>query len=102
MPPLFHVRRVGAGRSPSLIVRRGTPRAPRRARSSAEASLSLGAVSCLLVAFTRVLLEDKHVATVAGDAFGAPGHIRLTYCTSEEDIREGVGRIAELLREARS
>jgi len=54
------------------------------------------------LAFTRVLLDSKHVATVAGDAFGAPGHVRLTYCTSEEDIREGVGRIAELLREARS
>ena len=66
MPPLFHVRRVGAGRSPSLIVRRGTPRAPRRARSSAEAFLQcLDAVSYLLVAFTRVLLRPNERITNA-------------------------------------
>ena len=51
------------------------------------------------IAFTKALLEAKLVAAVAGDAFGAPGHIRLTYCTSEEDIREGVRRIGELLSE---
>lgn len=53
------------------------------------------------IAFTKVLLEKKLVATVAGDAFGTPGHIRLTYCTSEADIREGVRRIGELLGELR-
>ena len=65
MPPLFHVRRVGAGRSPSVIVRQGTPRALRRARSSAEAFLSLGAVSYLFVAFTRVLLRPNERITNA-------------------------------------
>ena len=47
---------------------------------------------------TKVLLEQQLVATVAGDAFGAPGHIRLTYCTSEAEIVEGVSRLATLLR----
>jgi aspartate aminotransferase len=51
------------------------------------------------IAFTKILLESKLVATVAGDAFGAPGHIRLTYCTSEDDIIEGVRRIGALLTE---
>ena len=49
------------------------------------------------IAFTKALLEKKLVATVAGDAFGAPGHIRLTYCTSEAEIVEGVRRLGELL-----
>lgn len=51
------------------------------------------------ISFTKLLLEKKLVATVAGEAFGAPGYIRLTYCTSEEDIVEGVRRIGELLNE---
>jgi len=45
----------------------------------------------------KVLLEEKLVATVSGDAFGTPGHLRLTYCTSESNIVEGVGRLAEFL-----
>lgn len=49
--------------------------------------------------FSKVLLQEKLVATVAGDAFGAPGHIRLTYCTSEADIVEGVRRLGEMISE---
>ena len=49
------------------------------------------------IAFTRLLLERHFVATVAGDAFGAPGHIRLTYCTAEDEIKEGIRRIREML-----
>lgn len=43
------------------------------------------------------LLEKAHVATVTGDAFCAPGYIRLSYATSDDNIREGVRRIAEAL-----
>lgn len=43
------------------------------------------------------LLEVGHVATVAGDAFGAPEYIRLSYATSEENITEGVERIKRAL-----
>ena len=43
------------------------------------------------------LLEVGHVATVAGDAFGAPEYIRLSYATSEENIIEGVERIKRVL-----
>ena len=43
------------------------------------------------------LLEVGHVATVAGDAFGAPEYIRLSYATSEENIKEGVERIKKAL-----
>lgn len=43
------------------------------------------------------LLEEGHVATVAGDAFGAPGYFRMSYATSEYNIREALRRIKEAL-----
>ncbi|MCM1029773.1 MAG: pyridoxal phosphate-dependent aminotransferase [Pseudoflavonifractor sp.] len=43
------------------------------------------------------LLEEAHVATVAGDAFALPGYIRLSYATSDDNIREAMRRIAEAL-----
>ncbi|HBG39816.1 MAG TPA: aspartate aminotransferase [Porphyromonadaceae bacterium] len=44
------------------------------------------------------LLEEAHVACVGGDAFGAPGYIRLSYATSDENITKAVKRIKEALR----
>lgn len=44
------------------------------------------------------LLEKAHVATVDGDAFCAPGYIRLSYATSDDNIREAMRRIAEALK----
>ncbi len=43
------------------------------------------------------LLEEAHVATVAGDAFALPGYIRLSYATSDDNIREAMSRIARAL-----
>ena len=43
------------------------------------------------------LLEVGHVATVGGDAFGAPDYFRLSYATSEEKIEEAAKRIADAL-----
>jgi|AGTN01.1.fsa_nt_gi Aspartate/tyrosine/aromatic aminotransferase len=43
------------------------------------------------------LLEEAHVACVGGDAFGAPGCIRLSYATSDENIERAVARIKEAL-----
>lgn len=39
------------------------------------------------------LLQHGHVATVDGDAFGAPGYIRLSYATSDDNLREALRRI---------
>jgi aspartate aminotransferase len=39
-------------------------------------------------------IEDAHVATVPGSAFGTPGYARLSYAASEERLREGVERLA--------
>ncbi|MEZ3591742.1 MAG: pyridoxal phosphate-dependent aminotransferase [Muribaculaceae bacterium] len=43
------------------------------------------------------LLEEGHVATVSGEAFCAPGYIRLSYATSDDNIREALRRIKEAL-----
>jgi aspartate aminotransferase len=41
------------------------------------------------------LLDEVKVAAVPGGAFGAPGYIRLSYCTSMDNIKEGLKRIGE-------
>ena len=43
------------------------------------------------------LLNEAHVATVSGDAFSCPGHIRMSYATSDENIVEATTRIAVAL-----
>ncbi len=43
------------------------------------------------------LLTEAHVATVDGAAFCAPGYIRLSYATSDDNLREALGRIATAL-----
>jgi aspartate aminotransferase len=44
-----------------------------------------------------LLLDEAKVAIVPGEAFGAPGYARLTFAVSDEDIDEGIQRIAKLL-----
>jgi len=48
------------------------------------------------------LLDKAHVAVVAGDSFGAPGYLRISYATSMERIEEGLRRIERFLAEAAS
>lgn len=43
------------------------------------------------------LLEEGHVATVGGDAFGDPECFRMSYATSDDNIREAMKRINETL-----
>ena len=43
------------------------------------------------------LLQEAHVATVGGDAFGDPACYRMSYATSDENIREAMRRIAAAL-----
>lgn len=43
------------------------------------------------------LLEEGHVATVGGDAFGDPACFRMSYATSDNNIREALRRIEEAL-----
>jgi aspartate/methionine/tyrosine aminotransferase len=53
--------------------------------------------------FAQRLLEKEHVVVTPGEAFDAPGYIRISYATSMEQLREGATRIlrfAESLRPA--
>jgi aspartate aminotransferase len=43
------------------------------------------------------LLEQAHIACVSGESFGAPGYIRLSYATGEEEIVEGMRRFRDSL-----
>ena len=47
--------------------------------------------------FAMLVLEKANVATVTGDAFGAPNCIRISYAASQEDLKKAVKRIADLL-----
>ena len=48
--------------------------------------------------FSNYLLDEAKVAVVPGIAFGLDSYVRLSYATSEENIKEGLGRINELLK----
>jgi aspartate aminotransferase len=43
--------------------------------------------------FAQTLLDDHRVAVTPGEGFDAPGHIRISYATSIEQLREGATRI---------
>jgi len=44
-----------------------------------------------------LFLEEAKVAIVPGEAFGAPGYARLSFALGDDDLGEGMARIAELL-----
>jgi len=48
--------------------------------------------------FAAHLLEAHLVAAVPGSAFGAPGHLRLSFATSMEQIDKGVDRLAAMAK----
>ena len=46
-------------------------------------------------AFAQALLDESRVAVTPGEAFAAPGFVRLSYATSMETLREGSRRLLE-------
>jgi aspartate/methionine/tyrosine aminotransferase len=52
------------------------------------------------VELAEVILDEAEVAVVPGEAFGTPGYLRLSYALGDDDLAEGVFRIAKLLSEA--
>lgn len=52
---------------------------------------------CNSTDFALYLLEVGHVATVAGDAFGDPECFRISYATSDDNIREAISRVKAAL-----
>ncbi|HEX7104794.1 MAG TPA: pyridoxal phosphate-dependent aminotransferase [Acidothermaceae bacterium] len=49
----------------------------------------------------ELVLEEAEVAVVPGEAFGTPGYFRMSYALGDDDLVEGVNRMAKLLSEAR-
>jgi aspartate/methionine/tyrosine aminotransferase len=49
------------------------------------------------LALCEALLETAHVALVPGEAFGAPGFVRLSFALSDDSLVEGMERIAKAL-----
>jgi aspartate aminotransferase len=48
------------------------------------------------------LLDEAHVATVAGTPFGAPGYLRFSYACSEEEIEQGIAAIQRSVAAAKA
>lgn len=48
--------------------------------------------------FSDALLAEEHVVTTPGEAFDAPGFVRLSYATSLERLREGLTRLIRFAR----
>ena len=50
------------------------------------------------VALARVLLDKGDVALVPGSAFGAPGHVRISFATGMDNLEKALDRIEQVLR----
>jgi aspartate/methionine/tyrosine aminotransferase len=68
---------------PNLTGLLGRPIAGRRAETTTE--------------LAELLLEEVKVAIVPGEAFGTPGYARLSFALGDDDLGEGLQRIAEVV-----
>lgn len=50
------------------------------------------------IALTELLLNEAGVAVVPGSAFGAPGHLRLSFATSMDQLRQAAQRLASVFK----
>ncbi|MDD5723882.1 MAG: pyridoxal phosphate-dependent aminotransferase [Syntrophales bacterium] len=57
-----------------------------------------GSVITGSASFAEYLLDVANIAVVSGAAFGSDAHIRLSYATSMENIREGIERIGNAVK----
>jgi aspartate/methionine/tyrosine aminotransferase len=48
----------------------------------------------------ELCINEALVAVVPGEAFGAPGYFRMSYALGDDDLAEGVSRLAALFAEA--
>jgi aspartate/methionine/tyrosine aminotransferase len=60
-----------------------------------------GTVPTTSAELAALILEEVEVAVVPGEAFGPSGFLRLSYALGDDDLAEGVGRIVDLMAEAR-
>ena len=78
-------------------LRCGTPRGAFYAFADVRGVLGNPGGPATSVALAEKWLEEAHVAVVPGEAFEAPGFVRLSYATAMSRIEEGVRRIAQAL-----
>ena len=87
-----------------------SPRSPESAASSLRApstasppsrgcsdARSAGRTPTTTLELCELVLEEVGVAIVPGEAFGAPGYARLSFALADEDLVEGIERLAKLL-----
>ncbi|MGI8667588.1 MAG: pyridoxal phosphate-dependent aminotransferase [Jatrophihabitans sp.] len=56
-----------------------------------------GRVATSSAELADLILDEAEVAVVPGEAFGTPGYVRMSYALGDEDLAEGVSRIAKLV-----
>lgn len=56
-----------------------------------------GRTASTTLELAELILEEAKVAIVPGEAFGTPGYARLSFALGDDDLAEGVGRIADLV-----
>lgn len=78
-------------------LRCGTPHGAFYAFADVRGVLGKPGGPATAVALAEKWLEEAHVAVVPGEAFEAPGFVRLSYATAMPRIEEGVNRIAQAL-----
>jgi aspartate aminotransferase len=54
------------------------------------------------IAFAQALLDESRVAVTPGEAFEAPGYVRISFATSMENLREGAERLLSFAARRRS
>ncbi len=59
-----------------------------------------GRVAATSAELAEIVIDEVKVALVPGEAFGAPGHFRLSYALGDEDLIEGVSRLKSLFADA--
>jgi aspartate aminotransferase len=59
-----------------------------------------GTVSTSSAELANVILDQAEVAVVPGEAFGTSGYLRLSYALGDDDLTEGIGRIAKLVADS--
>jgi aspartate/methionine/tyrosine aminotransferase len=59
-----------------------------------------GRVASTSAELAEIIIDEVKVALVPGEAFGAPGHLRLSYALGDDDLAEGIGRLTSLIAEA--
>ena len=58
-----------------------------------------GRVATTSAELAEIVIDEVKVAVVPGEAFGSPGYFRLSYALGDDDLVEGVGRLATLFSE---